>query len=233
MKDYYKYLDNKLGEMLKLLDKDTSIIVLSDHGIKRMHSRVNLSDWLIKEGYLVLKEPIKEKTKLNMNMIDWEKTRVWAIGAFEGQIFINLKGREEKGIVEEKDYKSLIEELKEKLSKITGDKGEALDTFFFTKEKDFQGECEHCAPDLMIYFDNLQYGCNNSLIGNEILWSPQTAKGSDDAGHSPQGIFIMNNGECKGNLGEIDIIDVAPTILNELKIPIPKDMGGKIIGKIF
>ena len=51
LKDYYKYLDKNLGELIELLDKDTKIIVLSDHGIKRMHTRVNLSDWLIQEGY--------------------------------------------------------------------------------------------------------------------------------------------------------------------------------------
>ena len=39
----------------------------------------------------------------------------------------------------------------------------------------------------------------------------------------------MNKSNQKGNLGEIDILDVAPTILNALDVPIPKDMKGKII----
>jgi len=229
LKDYYIFVDRKLGEMIEFLDEDTKIIILSDHGIMRMHTRVNLTDWLIKEGYLVLKELITEKKEFDFNMVDWSKTRAFAIGAYEGQIFLNLNGREPEGIVDEKDYDSLIEEIGEKLKRIKGDQGEILKTEIFEKKKFFQGKRNQNAPDLMVYFDGLQYGCNNTLIGNETLWSPQTAKGSDDAGHSKQGIFIIKNGKTKGNLGEIEAIDVAPTILHEMRIEIPEDMKGKVV----
>ncbi|OGJ13340.1 hypothetical protein A3K82_00380 [Candidatus Pacearchaeota archaeon RBG_19FT_COMBO_34_9] len=230
LKDYYRFIDEKLGELISLLDKDTKIIILSDHGITRMHTRVNLTDWLIREGYMVLKEPIKEKSIFNPEMVDWKKTKVFAIGAYEGQIFINLKGREPEGIIEKEDYDRIIEELAEKLKQIRGDNGKLLDTKIFKKKDYFDGKCEEIAPDIIVYFDNLHYGCNNSLIGNETLWSPNTAKGSDDACHSRQGIFIIKNGVFKNkNIGEIDALDVAPTILNELGIKTPEDMKGKII----
>lgn len=226
MKKYYMYVDKKLGELMSLLDKDTKIIILSDHGIKRMHNRINLSDWLIKEGYMVLKEEVKEKLnqpiKLDLNMVDWGKTKAWAIGAFEGQIFINLKGREEKGIVEKENYEKLIKELSEKIKKITGDDGKNIDTRIFVKKKDFDGKRIEEAPDLIIYFDNLQYGCNTSLIGNKGLHQPFTAKGSDDAGHSKQGILIMSNkGEeknTKKDLGEVDITEVSKIIFELLNL---------------
>lgn len=232
LKDYYKYIDKELGKILKLLDENTKIIVLSDHGMIRMHSRVNLSDWLIQEGYLILKKPIKEKQKLNLQNVDWEKTRAWAIGAYEGQIFINLKGREPQGFVEEKDYNKLIKELEEKLKKITGDRGEKLNTKIFIKKIDYDGKRIDLAPDMIVYFDNLQYGCNTSLVGNKILWGPATAKGVDDSGHSRQGIFIIDNKNPENknkNIGEIDIKDVAPTILYQLGIEIPEDMKGRVI----
>ncbi len=230
LKEYYKFVDKKLGELLLEIDKDAKIIILSDHGIKRMHNRINLTDWLIKEEYLVLKEPIREKCKFDFSMVNWEKTKVFAIGAYEGQIFINLKGREPKGIIEEYEYPKLIEELKEKIEKIPGDDGKELDTKIFIKKKDYDGKLIEDAPDMIIYFDNLQYGSNNSLIGNETLWSPSTARGTDDATHSQQGIFIMkNNKSQKGNIGEISYLDVAPIILNELDIKMPEDMKGKII----
>jgi len=231
MKDYYKFIDKNLGELMQTLDEDTKIIIVSDHGIKRMHNRINLSDWLIQEGYLVLKEPIREKTKLKKDMINWGKTRVWAIGAFEGQIFLNLKGREPQGIVELHEYNELIEELIKKLGKITGDKGKILNTKFFTK-KDFKGKYQNIAPDIMVYFDDLFYGSNTSLIGNKTLWSPSTAIGSDNTTHSKKGIFIMKNNKDKSNLiDELDITDVTPIILNELGIPIPKNIDGKIINE--
>jgi predicted AlkP superfamily phosphohydrolase/phosphomutase len=234
MKEYWQYVDKELGEMLEMLDEDTRVIVLSDHGIQRMHNRVNLSDWLINEGYLVLKSEYSEqrkneKIKLKMNMVDWDKTKAWAIGAYEGQIFINLKGREERGIIEDHEYLNLVEELSEKIKKIKGDDEKELDTKIFLKERDFRGEAEEYAPDLMIYFDNLYYGCNTSLIGNKVLWSPSTAKGSDDTAHSRQGIFAMDNKKCRGNLGEVNAVDIAPTILKELNLEIPGKLRGKII----
>jgi len=229
LKDFYKFVDKKLGELIDILDKDTKIIILSDHGIKRLHTRVNLTDWLIQNGYMTLKEEIKGKTEFNLKMVDWSKTKAFAIGAYEGQIFINVKGREPEGIVEKRDYDKLLEELEEKLKEISGDDGKKLNTKIYKKEDYFKGKCEDRAPDMIVYFDDLEYGCNTSLIGNETLWSLATAKGSDDAAHSQQGIFIMKNNKCKGNLGELEIVDVAPTILNELGIEIPEDMKGKIV----
>jgi predicted AlkP superfamily phosphohydrolase/phosphomutase len=166
----------------------------------------------------VLNEKVDERKKLDMNMINWEKTIAWAIGAFEGQIFINLEGREPKGIVKQEELEKLLNEMEIKLKKITGDRYETLDTKIFMKKRDFSGKRDDKAPDMLIYFDNLQYGCNCSLVGNKTLWSPQTAIGSDDAGHSEQGIFIIKNGVQKGNIEEVDILEVSPIILKELGI---------------
>ncbi len=231
LKEYYKFLDRELGKLIELLDSGTKIIVLSDHGITRMHTRVNLSDWLIKQGYLVLKQRLRGNrlVKLESSMIDWEKTRAFATGAYDGQIFINLKDRDPSGIVELEEYDKLINELERGLKNIKGDDGKILKTKIFKKKDYFKGKCEDIAPDIVIYFDDLEYGANTSLIGNPCLWSPQTAIGSDDAAHSKQGIFVMNKSNQKGDIGEIDILDVAPTILNKLDITIPKDMKGKII----
>jgi predicted AlkP superfamily phosphohydrolase/phosphomutase len=229
LKDYYKYLDRELGKIIALLDKDTSIIILSDHGIMRMHSRVNLSDWLIREGYLVLKDNISLDSykTLENSMVDLKKTKVFATGAYDGQIFINLKTRDGRGCVDVETYDSLVDELELKLKKIKGDDGKDLDTKIFKKKEYFVGDYEDIAPDIVVYFDDLQYGVNTSRVGNPTLWSPQTAQGSDDATHSKQGIFIMSDSVNKGYIGEIDILDVAPTILEKLKIL--HNLKGKII----
>jgi ATP sulfurylase len=231
LKDFYKFIDKEIGELLNLLDEDTLIMILSDHGITRMHNRVNLSDWLIKQGYLVLKEDIKvnQPTKFEHSMINWKKTRVFAMGAFDGQIFINLKEREPLGIVSSEDYETLLEELEEKLKQIKGDDGKTLNTKIFKKKDFFKGKYENSAPDMIVYFDDLEYGCNTSRIGNPTLWSPRTALGSDDAAHSSQGIFIMDKSLQKGDIGEINIIDIVPTILNKFNLKIPEDLKGRVI----
>ncbi len=115
------------------------------------------------------------------------------------------------------------------LLQVKGEQGEELDTRFFTKKKNFTGKENKYAPDLMVYFDNLNYGCNNSFIHNETMWNVETKKGKDDARHSKQGIFIMNESEQKGDIGEIDILDVTPTILDKLDIEVPEGFKGSVI----
>jgi ATP sulfurylase len=215
LREYYMYIDRNLGEILSLLDKDTKIIICSDHGTIRMHNRVNLSDWLIKEGYLVLKQPLTEKRKLEPSMIDWSKTRAYAIGAFEGQVSLNLVSREPQGIVELEDYDRLVAELKEKIRNIPGDDGTKLNTKIFTRKQDYDGEARGIAPDIVVYFDNLQYGCNASLVGNDTLWSPSTAMGSDDAVHSPTGIFVMHGGKFNGKIEHMKLENISDIILSE------------------
>jgi ATP sulfurylase len=120
----------------------------------------------------------------------------------------------------------LVKELKEKILNIPGDDGTPLNTTIFTREKDYDGEARNSAPDLVVYFDNLQYGCNTSLIGNETLWSPSTAMGSDDAVHSRKGIFIINKKEYSGKIDNMKITDPAKIILDEFNY---KDEKIKII----
>src|SRR3989344_4182940 len=100
LKDYYKYLDKNLGETLKLLDKDTVVIVTSDHGMTKQEGKININNWLIEKGYLVLKDWFKEeinhnKCKINFEGIDWEKTTAYATGAYHARIFINRKKTED------------------------------------------------------------------------------------------------------------------------------------------
>src|SRR3989344_1200253 len=69
VRDYYVYLDKKIGEIKKMLDDNTYFIIASDHGFDKMEGRINLNDWLIKEGYLVLKEKPKSPEKISMSSI--------------------------------------------------------------------------------------------------------------------------------------------------------------------
>jgi predicted AlkP superfamily phosphohydrolase/phosphomutase len=231
LKEFYKFIDVKIGELLDLLDKDDKVIILSDHGIMKLNTRVNTTDWLIREGYMVLKEKIKDKTPFTLDMVDWSKTKVFAIGAYEAQFFINLKGREPEGIVEPEDYDDLINELSGKLVEIPGDWGEKLKTEILYKKKDYDGKHVDDAPDMIVYFHGMQYGANSTLIGNDTLWSPSTAKGTDDATHSLQGVFIIKDNMNKnGDIGEISYLDVAPTVLHLLDTEIPGDMKGKVVG---
>jgi len=50
----YKRIDEHLGQIMDKLPEDTNIVIISDHGAKRMYARINANEILIKEGFLKL-----------------------------------------------------------------------------------------------------------------------------------------------------------------------------------
>lgn len=228
--DYYKYLDAKLAETIKLCDKETTIIVASDHGFNRMDGRVNLNDWLRNNGYLVMKENIDAPQKFDMKDVDWQKTKAYAVGAYFGRIFFNKKSRSEHGILTDEESLQLQEEIILKLKNFQKPNGEKMNMVFHKPQNVYEGKYLEKSPDVYVYFDNLIWGVNND-VGNVGLYSTLTLLGSDDGGHAPTGIFIMsgNNVRTKGDIGEINIVDVMPTILNKLNIQRTNERGRAIL----
>ena len=51
--EYYLWLDSQIGAALELLDNDTIVLVVSDHGAQRLDGGIAINEWLIKEGLLV------------------------------------------------------------------------------------------------------------------------------------------------------------------------------------
>lgn len=101
----YKQTDRYFSRFLKYLDEGWTIILTSDHGLitEVNHPPVltegTVSIPVMKElGYTVLK---RDEDGNDLREIDWSKTT--AIAVRGGHIYINLKGRNSTGIVEEKD----------------------------------------------------------------------------------------------------------------------------------
>ena len=231
LKNHYKFCDESIGEILNLVDEDTAMIVTSDHSVQRLDGRINLNEWLIKEGYMKLRKRPERPTSLMQVDIDWSQTKAWATG-FTGQLYLNLKGRESQGIVDSQDYERLLDELAEKLKAITDEKGESLDTKVYRRKDIHSGEYAKFGPDLFVYFDNCYWNISE-LIGYDSIYSYDTPKGPDDGGHGPFGFFAMaGKGVPKrGKVSDADLLDIAPTILHLFGVTIPQDMEGKVLTK--
>ncbi|MCK4444591.1 MAG: alkaline phosphatase family protein, partial [Thermoplasmata archaeon] len=55
IKDYYKYLDEEIGRLLEIIDDDTIVFIVSDHGAKAMKGCFCVNEWLVEQGYLKLR----------------------------------------------------------------------------------------------------------------------------------------------------------------------------------
>ncbi len=156
IRSWYKKFDAILGEVMKKMDNDDVLIVLSDHGFATFRRAAHVNTWLRKNGYLQLKDPESREGRELLETIDWSKTRAYAIGF--GSIYINQKGRERDGIVMPgKETEALKEEIALKLKGWIDEKyNEPVVRGIYKNEEIFKGPYASLAPDLVIGF-NLGY----------------------------------------------------------------------------
>ena len=229
LRQYYIYLDRKIGELLAALPADCDVMVVSDHGIQPMDGGFCFNDWLVREGYLVLKETPSGPTKFKYDLVDWERTRAWGDGGYYGRCFLNVRGREPQGVIAADDYEAVRSELKMKLEATTDERGRVIGTRAF-RPQDIYRAVGGVAPDLIVYFGNLAWRSIGS-VGNPSLWVHENDTGPDDANHSQFGMFVWAGpGAPRGWRGHLSLYDVAPTILGRLGVAPPPTMIGKTIG---
>lgn len=233
--NHLKFLDKQLGELLNTVNMEkTNIMILSDHNVQRLDGRININMWLIQKGYMKLLPDAKPdiKTPLGKMPIDWSKTTAWGTG-YQGQIYLNVKGRERFGIVDQKDYDSTLAQITADLNELTDEKGNKIKNSKFTKRKDvYKGAKAHLAPDLFLFIGAGNWAINERL-GYDSMYSYDTLLGEDDGIHGEDCTFMMA-GPNVPRLGEIkggDLIDVAPTMLDIMGVPIPSDFEGKPLTK--
>jgi len=227
--NYYKYLDDEIGETLKLLSDDTLIFIVSDHGAKKMVGGICINEWLIQNGYLKLVQYPSETTQFNKLIVDWENTMVWGEGGYYGRIFMNVKGREPSGVIAPQHYGHFRNELIRKLEDLRDENGRNINTKVF-KPEDIYTECNGIPPDLIVYYGDLFWRSIGS-VGNRTIWASENDTGPDDANHSQYGIFIMRNGKSQYGVRRegVTLYDIAPTILNYMGVKVPEDMEGKAL----
>jgi predicted AlkP superfamily phosphohydrolase/phosphomutase len=230
MLDYYRLVDQEVGAVLRELDDDTAVVIMSDHGAKLMHGGVCVNEWLIQEGYLALKSPPGEPGPLKPSDVDWSRTKVWGEGGYYARVFINVRGREPQGIVPQEEYESLRDELARKLAAIPGDEGRALDTRVF-KPEDIYREQRNVAPDLLVYFDDLRWR-SVGRIGTGRIHTHENDTGPDDANHAEEGIVIMKSPAIAGGrrIEGAQLVDMGPTLLDLLGYEPAPGMIGRMLG---
>lgn len=227
--DYYRFIDSKIGELLSLLDDDTIVWVVSDHGAQKMDGGICINEWLIREGYLVLKEKPPGVVQIEKCEIDWNRTVAWGSGGYYGRVFLNVKDREPNGLINPDEYEMVRDELSRKLELLGDPSGKGIGTKVF-KPQDLYRECKGVPPDLMVYFGNLRWRAVGS-IGIDSIYTFENDTGPDDANHSQFGMFICYDprNPGRGRVEGAQITDIAPTLLQEFGLPVPPDMIGKVL----
>jgi predicted AlkP superfamily phosphohydrolase/phosphomutase len=225
--DYHVHLDALLGRLLRFADDETAVLVVSDHGAKRMDGGIRINEWLRREGLLTtLQEPV-ETSRLDDVGVDWGRTVAWGEGGYYSRVFMNVKGREPEGVVEPSEYENVRENLARRLEAIPDENGQPIPTRVYRPE-DVYEEVTGVAPDLIVLFGDLLWRSVGTVGGVGGIHTFENDTGPDDANHAQEGLFVLvAPGVEPGPREGAHLLDIAPTMLELLGIARPEAMRGR------
>ncbi len=161
----YEQLDGVVGQTLERMGEDTLLVVMSDHGFTSWRRAFHLNSWLRDNGYVVLKDPRRRDDPGLFLNVDWTRTRAYALGL--NGLYLNLQGRESRGIVPPGERQALMEEIAGKLLEVIDPAtGQPAITRVYRREQVYRdrGQLE-IGPDLLVGYAKGTRGSNQSALG--------------------------------------------------------------------
>jgi predicted AlkP superfamily phosphohydrolase/phosphomutase len=232
-------MDAIVGEVIQK-HPQAGLMVLSDHGFASFRRSMNYNTWLAKNGFMSLTGEDPGRKNLEdlfdqgdfFTNVDWSKTRAYALGL--GQIYINLKGREQKGIVQPgAEYQQVVAAIKAGLEGFVDEEtGERPVAHVFTRDEAYEGVYDPLLiPDLIpSNSEGYRVGWQDSLGGiAKTVVEPNTEIWSGDhcSVYPPlvQGVLFSSfklNAPAGAYMG-----DVMPTLLDLFGVKPTTNLDGK------
>jgi predicted AlkP superfamily phosphohydrolase/phosphomutase len=207
--ELYARIDGVVGQVRAAVGRDTTILVMSDHGFAPYLYKVNINTWLQRQGYLTLREKPEAGS---LGHIDWSRTQAYALGL--NQLFVNLRGREANGIVSNEDRAALLDRLARELESWIDDVsgGRVVSSTF----RPAASRHPERVPDLLIGFARGYRSSDSSATGyvEQDMVTPNKDRWSGDHCMDPALVPGVLFSSRKLRERRASLVDMAPTILS-------------------
>jgi predicted AlkP superfamily phosphohydrolase/phosphomutase len=226
IRDLYVQMDGLVGRVMEKLGDESALMVLSDHGFKPFRRAVELNRWLQQNGYLT--EELTSETPDLLQRVDWSKTQAYAVGF--GGVYLNLAGREAKGIVKKEEAKRLKQEISEKLKTLYDqEQDRPAISEVYDRDQAYRGPYVCDAPDLVVGFSpgyRVAWETVTGGFGEKVISDNDRPWGGD---HNMNPLQVPGMLFCNRPIDRDSprIVDIAPTVLDLFGVPIPDYMDGK------
>jgi predicted AlkP superfamily phosphohydrolase/phosphomutase len=258
VKRLFGRIDQAIGQLRTNAGEDTTVLILSDHGFGPMWRTVNLNNWFKEHGLLELRRDLRVRLRhwlaehpflaavtrrllrstttkelLRMDDIDWGKTSAFSMGHC-GQVYINRQGAFPQGSVSPDEISVVRDQVLRCLRGLKDpDTGEAVVDHIIPAQESLDGSNLFSGPDFHIIMDGYRAVAHPLFAadGKIITELPQ----GDSGFHRPDGVFIAHGPSIRvgSQLNQARIIDLAPTILHLLGVPVPEDMDGVVLEDVL
>ncbi len=228
VEEHYQRCDKLLAPVLDKVDENTLLFVLSDHGFGTFRRAFDTNAWLWQNGLLALKDSRKPGEDLGEGFaaVDWSKTYAYAVGL--GGVYLNFKGREGQGILEENGE---AERVRAAIQSGLPDSADPLTQSpavrsVSRREDLYSGPFAAQAPELLVnFYPGFRVSWQSAVGGfaNELV-ADNTRRWSGDHIVDPEsvpGILFMNRPPFQA---QANIADLAAIILNYLGVENPASM---------
>lgn len=165
--------------------------------------------------------------------MDWTRTVAYSHGFF-GNVYINLQGREPEGCVAPADYEGVRARVADTLMTLTNpDTGHRIVDHVYRREELYHGPHAEEAPDLVVVMDDYNYQTRggSELTQTEVVCCPPRVNHSGN--HRLNGMLAMWGPGIRTDikLTSAHIMDVMPTILHVMGVPVPDDLDGRVLSE--
>jgi predicted AlkP superfamily phosphohydrolase/phosphomutase len=229
IEEHYVDCDSLVGRVMHETDDSTLLIVLSDHGFTSFQRGFHVNTWLLDQGLLCLKEGVAAGDEAGefLRHVDWGRTRAYALGL--GSVYLNVAGREIEGIVPPDEAETLARHIAHGLSGLIDEERHTVAVRGArTREQVYHGPCAKESPDLVLDFAAGYRASWTTALGGVPArpFEDNVRKWGGDHLVDPclvPGVLFMSRPLRDATAS---LLDLAPTMLTALGVPVPAPYEG-------